>query len=186
MGTALKAGAKTYFAAALFPFGTLLVIADVASDKAMQVKLDPVLFEKATAKLSEERHAYLDKVANVLDEKPEISMKICGVSTSSDRLVYVEQQRQQFEKAQAELQAKQDKNQKKNDKEKQQAEDQPKFVADETLIKTQLETLASQRAEAVSAYFSEQKKVKQARLIDCQPRLETEDADAKPRTDLHL
>lgn len=180
MGSALKTGAKTYLAAALFPFGTLLVIADVATDKAMQVRLDPVLFDAGSAKLLDERTAYLDKVANVLDEKPEINVKICGVSVTADRTVFSEQQRQQFEKTRAQQQASKD-----SETKQQEAKD-TEFQLDEKLINTQMDQLARQRAEVVYRYFSKQKSVKASRLVDCQPRLETDDKEAKPRADLEL
>jgi len=46
--------------------------------------------------------------------------------------------------------------------------------------------LAGQRAASVKDYLVEKFKVPASRLANCQPRLETDQTDARPRTDLLL
>jgi len=182
LGSALKSGAKTYFAAALFPFGTLLVIADAASDKAMQVKLDPVVFTAGTGDFDPKYHEYLQKVGGVLDEKPEIYVKVCGVSNQSDREIFMAQMKQEFIAAQKKAAAKESAKEPTKD----QKQKQPEFIVDEKLLSDKLTELAIQRAAIVSDYMINKVAVKSERLVDCQPRLELENKDSNPRADLLL
>ena len=176
LGSALKSGAKTYFAAALFPFGTLLVIADAASDKAMQVRLDPVVFTAGTGEYDPKYHEYLQKVAGILEEKPEIYVKVCGVASVPDRVFLVAQMEQEFlatlKKAEAAANSKEQK--------------QPEFVVDEKILNDKLTELAKLRAATLSDYMINNAAVKVERLVDCQPRLELENKDSSPRADLLL
>jgi len=187
LGSALKKGAKTYFAAALFPFGTLLVIADAASGKAMQVSLDPVFFDPGLNVIAVKDHAYLEKVAMVLDDKPEINVKICGVSTASDRWYFIEQMKnaaqQKQQLANAEKPAVNDAG-KVADKQPL-TKDTTASVIDEQHVTQLLAELAIQRAEAVSAFLIHSQGVAVQRLVSCKPRLEME-GEKKARTDLIL
>lgn len=190
LGSAMKKGAKTYFAAALFPFGTLLVIADAASDKAMQVQLDPVFFTAGADSMDSKYHAYLEKVAKVLDEKPEIHVKVCGVSTASDsrhfegimKKAFVEQQQAAAAKSANEVETVKDS----KDSEGKGRSAQPEFIADKAAIEKQVKELAIKRAAVVTDFLVKTQSVKPNRLISCQPRLELDSADAKPRSDLLL
>jgi len=49
-----------------------------------------------------------------------------------------------------------------------------------------LSELGEQRAASVSDYLVQTFKIPASRLVNCQTRLETEQADALPRTDLLL
>lgn len=189
LGTALKKGAKTYFAAALFPFGTLLVIADAASDKAMQVKLDPVIFIAGSSKMDNKYHAYLEKVAKVLDEKPEIHIKVCGVSAASDSQFFQQEMKQAFVAKQAELARAAAQAQAKSTKDNKAAEKpvaKPAFVLDKNVLQEKIQTLALKRAAVVTDFLIKSQDVEPKRLVNCQPRIEVEDAQSKPRSDLLL
>ena len=186
LGSALKSGAKTYFAAALFPFGTLLVIADAASDKAMQVKLDPVVFTAGTGEFDPKYHEYLQKVAGVLDEKPEIYVKVCGVANQSDREIITAQMKQEFIAAQKKATGKESAKESAKASVKDQKQKQPEFIVDEKLLSDTLTELALLRADTVSGYMINKAGVKGERLVDCQPRLELEDKGSSPRADLLL
>jgi hypothetical protein len=178
LGSALKSGAKTYFAAALFPFGTLLVIADAASDKAMQVKLDPVVFTRATGEFDVKYHEYLQKVAAILEEKPEIYVKVCGVASPSDRDYFVAQMKQEFLATLKKTET--------VDASKEQRQKQAEFSVDEKILSDKLTELAKLRAAIVSDYMINNAAVKVDRLVDCQPRLELDNKKASPRADLLL
>ena len=172
LGTALKKGAKTYFAAALFPFGTLLVIADAATD-GMSVKLDPVVFKPGNKDLDEKMQEYLGKVARILEEKPKIYVKVCGVSALEDKTFFAEQQRKSFLTAQ--------------NKQKESAnKEQPEFKLDEQLLSKQLDEMARQRADVVNDFLTKKLSVDEGRLVECQPRVDVNDKKVKPGADLLL
>ncbi len=83
--SAVKSGAKTYLTAALFPFGTLLTLAQAVGEEAMKVKLDPLFFEAGGDSFNGKDREYLKKIAHVLSERPEIHIKLCGIAVESDR-----------------------------------------------------------------------------------------------------
>jgi len=169
LGSALKSGAKTYLAAALFPFGTLLVVADAINDQAMKVKLDPIFFTPGSSELDKKYPPYLNKVVAVLGEKPEIFVKICGVSTNSDREFFVDAMQKKFAANESENDGGAEK-------------DKKQFSIDETMLKGQLEKLAVKRTDVVEKYLLGYKKTLVKRLISCQSRVALD--KTKPRTDL--
>ncbi len=183
LGSAMKSGAKTYFAAALFPFGTLLVIADAAADGAMQVRLDPVFFEAGSSDMASKYREYLAKVAKVLVEKPEIHVKVCGVSTSSDSQFIENTMREAFLARQSPVDEKAAAMDKKTAA---QTTEQAAFIADPKVLKQQLTELAVKRAQLVSDFLIQSQDVEPTRLISCQPRMELDSEEAKPRSDLLL
>ncbi|MEJ2212768.1 MAG: DUF748 domain-containing protein [Gammaproteobacteria bacterium] len=168
LGSALKTGAKTYFAAALFPFGTLLVVADAVGSNAMQVKLDPVYFDADKTDLQSKFQEYLSKVANVLEEKPEIFIKVCGVAVNADRSALIAEQKKLF---QEQLAKKEPESESVNKKDSSGTNTEaPAFKVDEALLKTELQSIAKQRGKTVSRYLIDKLSVVPKRLIPCQPR----------------
>ncbi len=187
LGSALQRGAKTYLAAALFPFGTLLVVADVAAGQAMQVKLDPVIFEPGSSDLMDDYPAYLEKVAGVLEEKPEIHVKVCGVATTSDESHLIDQMKQAFLKQQQDSQAAAARQKAQETTAKQEeSEALPAFEPDTALLAKQLKALAIQRADTVSRFLIDKQNAQPKRLISCQPKFDLSSPRAKPRADLLL
>jgi predicted RNA-binding protein with RPS1 domain len=176
MGAALKTGAKTYLAAALFPFGTLLVVADAVGSRAMQIHLDPVFFAPEQVTLETNSIEYLKKIAQVLDEKPEIAIKVCGVAVSEDSIALTAKQEKVFKEAQ-------EKQKKTEDEKKPEA---PKFQVDQAQLDNDLKALARNRAEKVSRHLIDKLSVKPERLVPCQPRMDIQDKATKPRTELSI
>ena len=187
LGSALKTGAKTYFAAALFPFGTLLVVADAVGSNAMQVNLDPVFFAPEQVNLESKYQEYLKKVSVVLDEKPEIHIKICGVAVTEDKNSLIKKQERLF---QAELEKLKQANEKtKNNDDKAESKDKaepPKFIVDQDLLENDLKALAKNRGSNVTRYLIDKQSVDPKRLTPCQPRLDLTDKAAKPRSELSI
>lgn len=186
LGAALKRGAKTYLAAALFPFGTLLVVADAVAGQAMQIKLDPVVFEPGSNYLTGDYPSYLEKVAGVLEEKPEINVKICAVATASDESHLIDQMRQAFLKQRQDAQAAAAGQQAQDNAKQNVVTEQPVFQPDTALVQKQLKALAVERSEAITRFLIDKLGVKPKRLINCQPKVDLTSPKAKPRADLLL
>ncbi len=83
---AVRNGSMTYLALALQPYGALISIAKMAGEAASNVRLDPVVFPVGGYALPGESHAYLDKVAGILKNRPELNIKICGMASEQDRM----------------------------------------------------------------------------------------------------
>jgi outer membrane protein OmpA-like peptidoglycan-associated protein len=157
----LKKGALSYLTLALQPYGSLIVAAKYAGEVVTKVRLNPVEFEPGQAALDETSRDYLSKVAQVLKDRPKLAIKVCGIAVQQDLLFYEGQQ-----------QAKQEK-------------DEEKAVPQGPLVdEQQMAELGRQRAAAVKEYLVEKHQIPAGHLVGCQPRIETNKAEEKPRTDL--
>ena len=162
---ATKEGAIASLSLLLQPYGSLITVARYAADKASAVHLDPVVFEPASAEVDEARHDYLDKVAGIIEQRPNINIMLCGVASAYDRV----EMARQATAARTE------------DSDKKQGKDTlpPAVeVPDEQLI-----DLADRRDAAVKDYLVGKHGIKPGRLVACQPRVDP-DGGAKPRVDL--
>jgi outer membrane protein OmpA-like peptidoglycan-associated protein len=140
----------------------MIADAKVAGDAASKVRLAPVEFEPGQANLDDAGRDYLSKIAKVLKERPKLAVKVCGVAVQRDV---------------SHLQPPLDKSGKQSDKKEAPA-------AAPVVDKQKLAELGEQRAASVRDYLVQTFKIPASRLVNCQPRLEAEQADALPRTDL--
>ena len=164
VATGVSAGATSYLVYALQPYGAMIAVAKVAGEAASKVRLEAVEFEPGQASLDDTDRDYLSKIAKVLKERPKLAVKVCGTAVQQDV---------------AHLQPPADKASGQNGKK----EAPP---AAPVVDKQKLTDLAEQRAASVKDYLVETFKVPASRLVDCQPRLESDQTDALPRTDLLL
>jgi hypothetical protein len=177
IGRAMKKGAKTYLATALFPFGTLLTLVELAGDAAAKVQLDPIQFEPGSDQLKSDQYAYLEKIAQLLNDRSEIHIRLCGVSVESDRQTLLEKAVQK-QKEMALAKKKEETEEEKNTT----VQEQPPItisIGDDVLNK-----LASARATAIERHLSERHDIKGDRLITCAPKLESDKQKGTPRADL--
>lgn len=170
LGSAIKSGAKTYLTAALFPFGTLLSIAQAASEEAAKIKLDPIVFDAGNSELKENHLKYLEKIAQVLNDRPEIHIKLCGIAVESDRKSLSETPPPTKTADQG--------------GESEPGRGNDKTATEATITPEQLLQLAVQRTAVIEQHLTSRHKIKADRLISCQPQIEGTPADAKPRADL--
>jgi hypothetical protein len=85
VGKAITQGSMTYLKFALQPYGALITIAELAGDAATKVRLQPVNFAAGEAVPAAESDGYLEKVAGILKDRPEVNIKICGLAVAADR-----------------------------------------------------------------------------------------------------
>lgn len=176
IGRAMKKGAKTYLATALFPFGTLLTLVELAGDAAAKIQLDPIPFTPGSSQLNPDQHAYLDKIAELLNDRPEVYIRLCGVSAAADMEAL-----QQVERQRREAAATKGKKQADGDEETPDSSVPPPVEISEQ----RLQQLATDRTTSIERYLSTAHKVKTERLISCQPRVEkAEEKKAAARVDL--
>jgi len=161
----VKKGALTYLTLALQPYGTLITAAKYAGEEITKVRLNPVEFEPGQASLNDTDKDYLSKVAKVLKERPQLAIKLCGVTVPRDTAWF----QQQAAAAQ-----------KNSDKSGSAAQPPAPEIAE-----TQLLDLARARAESVKDYLVTTFKIPADHLVGCRPRIETDAGkEAAPRTDL--
>ena len=145
-------------------------------EQAAKVRLDPIFFEPATVAILEKDQEYLAKIASILEERPEMHIKVCGRAVEADRNALYAQAQQKLA-AEAKAEAAKDK----ATKGKAATIPTPNPISDE-----QLSALAAQRATVIEQYMVDSHGIKGNRLISCQPQVEKDGQEAKPRTELLL
>ena len=82
---AMLAGTMTYFKFALQPYGAALMAAQAIGQQAAKVSLDPLMMEPRTSEIVAGHADYLDRLAELLGQRPQIHLVICGeASTTAD------------------------------------------------------------------------------------------------------
>lgn len=84
MTQAIKKASITYAAYALQPYGSVLLGAQMLN-KAMALRLESVQFEAGEAQLNSRATNYLEKIAGLMNDRPGISITLCGNATEEDR-----------------------------------------------------------------------------------------------------
>jgi hypothetical protein len=168
MVKAVRASAVTYLTLALQPWGTALLVgkklAEVATDKG--IPLDPVAFEPGSGELGPEQRGYADKLAQVLDERPEISVQLCPTVTPADLDALAAAQAEQAREADDEEEATEESPADGAAPEEQEA---PEFED----FREPLVALGLQRAAALKEYVVTAGGIEPARIIQCAPEYET-------------
>ena len=160
---ALRQGSMTYLKLALQPYGALITLAELAGDAATRVRLQPVGFEPGAASAVDGSEDYLEKVAGILKDRPEVNIKVCGLAVSGDRIALAGQAPATEKKPDAKEAAK----------------------AVESVTDEQLLELARARADFVKSHLIEKHAVNGSRLVACEPHIGSdEDDDEAPRVDL--
>ena len=165
LGTAVKAAAMNYVTNALQPLGTIILVGKLLN-KAAQIRFQPLELEPGSGELSGKSVEYADKIAGLLQERPELKLTLCGIANQADRSL-VEQRLQESRAAESKSKDSKDK------------------PLDQALIKTQLLTLAETRGNNLKDYFVATKKINAERLFSCRPSIDLE-KESKPRIEITL
>ena len=163
LATGVKKGALTYLTFALQPYGAVITAAKYAGEELTRVHLKPVEFDPGLSEIDTEDKDYLGKVAKVLKERPKLAIKLCGVAVDADKAYLQKQAAAKSEKDNKSQTAK---------------------PAAANISEAQLTELAGTRANQVKDYLVEQFSIPASHLVNCQPRVDTDKSDSKPRTDL--
>ncbi|MCW8825062.1 MAG: DUF748 domain-containing protein, partial [Gammaproteobacteria bacterium] len=167
---AMKKGAMSYLIASLQPYGALISLAKIAGEAAMKVRLEPVKFAPSSAAVNSETKAYLQKVLTLMNDRPEVNIKVCGVAVEAD---YQTLLTDAVEAAKLEAQ------QKKVPKGQPPAKPITPTISDEQLLE-----LAKARVIAIKDLLITELKADATHLIDCQPQINRETAENPPRVEL--
>ena len=167
---AMKEGAMSYLIASLQPYGALISLVKMAGDAAMKVRLEPIIFESASATVSGNTKEYLPKVVKLMADRPELNIKVCGVAVESDHQILL---------AEATAAAEREALKKKVPR----GQPVPKPVTP-TISDEQLLELAKARVAAVKDLLITELKADATHLIDCQPTINRATEENPPRVEL--
>lgn len=85
MANALKSAAISYIKNAIQPYGTLITLVQYADKAATRMALKSVDFASGSADIPEAAAPYLSKLDELLKNRPNLRINICGIATQSDR-----------------------------------------------------------------------------------------------------
>ena len=159
LGKTVRFAAVSYLKHALQPYGTLITMvewAGKAADYVGAVRLDPIGFPAGDAVLDDKARDYIDHIAKLMDERPELRMNLCGHAVPADRKALTPRSG----------------GEKEDDAEKRAA-----AVDEQTLL-----DLARRRAEKVKQRLVKRHGITAERVFICQPEFR-KDQDAKPQVE---
>jgi len=162
--TSLKTGALTYAALALQPYGSIILVADVARGMikdAAKPKLTPVEFTERGTVLTSQMSDYITKVATMM-QKRDFRLQVCGIATRIEAEKII-QPAPETGAGQAE----------------------PAYVAEPALDDKQLLELAQQRSDMVMAALRALG-IDDKQVFNCHPVIDEAKQTAQPRVELLL
>jgi len=158
MSKAIATASLAYLKFSLQPFGTLLAIADAASGIGSGVQLQPMIFDSSLSQLNPAAIEYKNKIVTILNERPQLRIKVCGIATTRDRNTLIaKQQAEQTNKNQVLPQ-----------------------IPDSVLL-----NLAQQRADNLKDALINQHQISADRLFSCLPKIDSE-AGTEPRVEMGI
>jgi outer membrane protein OmpA-like peptidoglycan-associated protein len=137
------------------PLGILSMASDVF-DFATTLRLEPLYFAPANDLITEELKLRLDQIADIMRQKPKISLSVCAVATISDITDLNQSQRSQLELEQ---------------------------LTDQQ--RSNILSLAQRRQQAVIDYLTSDGKVIRERLLGCNVKI-SDKASSRPQVKLAL
>lgn len=79
LGKAIVPAASSYLMYALGPYGALAYVGLKVGEKIMRASLAPVIFQPMAKTLTSEHTAYLERVATILRERPNLEINLCPI-----------------------------------------------------------------------------------------------------------
>ena len=139
------------------------------------MRLDPVIFAPGSATLEDSALQYLERVAELMKNRPKMRVNLCGKATETDRVAL------SGKKSAAPEPQKSPAGRSGKEPQGTQAVKTPE--PEESALDDSLRSLASQRALAIMAHLVNQNGIERRRLFVCSPEIDT-GSDAKPRVEL--
>ena len=156
LGKAILPAASSYLVYALGPYGALAYVGMKVGENMMKASLAPVVFQAEESELTGEHRAYLERVAKVMQDRPDMDINLCPSAPAWEMLS--KRALQKVGDADIPVDEK--------DREK-------------------LTRLGQERAQAILDHLAETHGIDRARLLICETKIPTK-RDARPAVELQL
>ncbi len=156
LGKAILPAASSYLVYALGPYGALAYVGMKVGENMMKASLAPVVFQAEESELTTEHRAYLERVAKVMQDRPDMDINLCPSAPAWEML----SQRALQKVGDADISVDE------KDREK-------------------LTRLGQERAQAILDHLAEAHGIDRARLLICETKIPTR-RDAQPVVELQL
>ncbi len=157
---AVQRAAVNYVTKSLQPLGTILFVSKVAG-KASRPRFEPIIVLAGTGEISGDAVDYADRIAEILDKRPRLSITFCGVATTADRAALEAEQAASVPAEPGDV-----------------AAPAPDYDA-------LLQSLAEARGAALQTYLVTEKGIDAERLYRCRDTVESE-GEGSPRIEVSL
>lgn len=155
IGNAMQGTVTSYLKYALQPYGLIYMAAEKTYGAATAVRFEPVRFQATSDKLSEQAREYLGKIGQLMQKRPALRIKVCGVASNKD-LMQLEQQNLPDIK-----------------------EKKVEGTALAELVGLTALNLAKRRGDAVKRYLVSKYSIEPVRLFTCLPKVSDGDSEGK-------
>jgi hypothetical protein len=155
----VKAGSLAFLTFMLQPYGAAITLAQFAGEAVMRVRLEPLAFAPGSTKLDTDLDDYLMKVARILENRPAVNLKVCGIANHADMTATTTTATTTTKTTTAESPA-------------------------SPVSKSDLLELASERARTVKNRFVTDFMIDPRRLVDCTPSFDVDERGGLPRVEL--
>lgn len=156
LGEAIVPAASGYLVYALGPYGALAWVGMEVGSRMLEVRLPPVQFKPGDDQISEDKADYFQRLANILQDKPEADFRLCPKSSAWEFF---------------------------SEKEKEKLNEKSIQLGDEERKK--LMKLGQRRAQKIKDVLREKYSIDKDRLLICVTEVE-EKKSAKPRVDIQM
>ena len=156
LGKAILPAASSYLVYALGPYGALAYVGMKVGENMMKASLAPVVFQAEESELTGEHRAYLERVAKVMQDRPDMDINLCPSAPAWEML------------SKRALQKVGDADIPVDDKDRE-----------------KLTRLGQERAQAILDHLAEAHGIDRARLLICETKIPTK-RDAQPVVELQL
>jgi hypothetical protein len=188
IASAIKEGAVSYYAplgvtlltGAALPPGALFVLKKLLK-LATTLRFEPIEFPPLAEQLSAESTAHLDQMAELLKERPNVQIVICGLATMADLTAHRAETKASNPESESESKPK---GKLESNSEKEPGGEPEKKPITEEEMKW-LSGLAQRRSEAVKDYLIQTGGIDAGRLVLCSPEVQESDK-APPRVEVGI
>ena len=85
LGNAMQGTVKNVLKYALQPYGLIFMATEKVYGAATAIKLDSLIFSAGDDSLSADAINYLERIGELMQKRPNLRIRVCGVSTMQDR-----------------------------------------------------------------------------------------------------
>ena len=158
IGNALQGTVTSYLKYALQPYGLIYMAAESAYGAATKLSLEPIKFQAGGLEHPKQANKYLQSIGQLMQKRPQLTLRLCGFATSSDRLKLIELNKKTIlvTKKPADIEAQLDE---------------------------QLLLLAGKRQQWVKSYLISSYEINESRLFTCLPKVSKGESQL-PRVEL--
>jgi hypothetical protein len=91
MGKAITKGSISFLKYAIQPYGAIVLAGEQLNKQMNSLDLQPLIFQPAGEALPVQLNNYLNKMVALMEQRPGISLKLCGVASYGDEVFMTEQ-----------------------------------------------------------------------------------------------